>query len=183
MYKTYSENDLDLIVKELEQKKVLITNTDTIIGILAIDENDIFKIKERPIEKKIVRFIKDTKLIKNLNEKQKDFLNQFWPGQVTIIKNGISYRQPKNKFILSLLDRIGILYCSSANISNTPVINTIFESMKMFGKKWQNKIILAYQKSFLATNMQSTVIDIDTWEIIRPGFNIFKIQEYLEKKK
>lgn len=161
----YEKNDIDEITFELKNGKSLICQTDTINGILSKYKQAIFKFKKRSITKKIVLFIPNLSYVKNPNL---DFIklgNKFWPGALTLVYNGISYRIPNDEFILQLLERTGPLYCSSANISGqkTP-INTLDAYEKFIQKK---KLIVIDGNSF--NKNASTIYNVNSKLILRQG--------------
>lgn len=165
--KIYEKKDIDSIINELKNEKVLIAPTDTVYGMLSIHDSNIYLVKNRDKNKKIVLFISNINQIKiPLSDKFKKLASQFWPGNITLIENKISYRIPKDKFLLDLLNKIGPLYCSSANVSNKPVIQHINEAKTEFAK-WDNKIILL--NSLCNSSIPSTIYDIDNDKIIREG--------------
>lgn len=178
MFKKYNIYDLDAIVFELKNQKSAIIQTDTIIGIISLDEKNIYQIKKRSKNKKIIKFIKDFSLIPYLTKTEISFLNKFWPGPVTIIKNNISYRMPNDDFLLLLLSIFESFYCSSANISGKDVIKNIDEANEVFSKSLFYDLILIYTNSN-PSNKESTIINLDTWKILREGENIVEIKQYL----
>lgn len=169
---------IEKIKKELESK-ALITQTDTVCGILSIDENLLYEIKKRDSSKKVIKFISNKNLLGKLDDKQKDFLNQFWPGQVTIIKDKISYRMPNSKFLLKLLKEFDYLYCSSANISNEKPIENLSEANVVF-KDSKEKIFIHNNLFQKTSKKPSTIIDIDEWKILREGNDLKGIKIFLE---
>lgn len=179
MFKEYTIYDLDAIVFELKNQKAAIINTDTIPGIISLEEKNIYLIKKRAKTKKIIKFIKDYTLIPYLTKTEKLFLERFWPGPVTIIKNNVSYRMPNDDFLLVLLSVFDSFYCSSANISNEPVISNIDSANKVFPKSLFYDLILIKTENTNFSNKPSTIINIDNWKIIREGENIVEIKEYL----
>lgn len=179
MFKTYKNNELDSIVFEIKNNKAVIIPTDTVMGILANNENIIYQIKNRPKNKKIVKFILNLKEIGTLSDTQKKFINLFWPGEVTIVKNKISYRIPNDSNILYLLSKCGSLYCSSANLSDNNTIKDSSEVNTQFDeKRWfHNLVVLEGRPLGLEP---STIIDIDKWEILRKGSKINEINEFIK---
>lgn len=162
------EKELDSIAFELKNNKVLICDTDTVPGVLSLNKNNIYKIKKRPKNKKIITFI--SKLSQIESEKRTEFLKvakHFWPGKLTIIYNGISYRMPNKPFLLKIIDRVGPLYSSSANISGYPVIQKYEDVLNYFS---EFKNIIIYMKIDNFDNHQaSTIYDFDKDKILREG--------------
>ncbi len=163
----YNKNEIDEIVFELRNNKAAIIPTDTQIGIMSLDDKLIYKIKKRSKKKKIVLFIESIKYVINPSEKFKKLANKFWPGELTLIENGISYRIPNSKIILEILSKVGKAYCSSANISNSDPILNISDAIKEF-EHMKNKIILVDIEN-KGNNISSTIYDVDNNIILREG--------------
>lgn len=181
MFKTYNWDEIDGIAFELLNKKAIIAPTDTVIGILAKDENLIYEIKQRPKSKKIILFILDKNILEPLNKMQTKFLNKFWPGQITVVKNGISYRMPNDKYILYLLNKVGTLYSSSANISGDDVIIDTSQANNIFDvNKYFYKLILVEGKQ--KSDTPSTIVNIDNWNIIREGAMINEVNNFISQE-
>ncbi len=179
-FKTYKYSDINSIIFELMNNKAVIIPTDTIIGILAKDKNIIYKIKQRSTNKKIIRFISDKSEIPNLNKDQINFLNEFWPGSLTIVKSNISYRIPNDKNLLYILNKFDYLYCSSANISNQECITNTLDANKIFdvSKYFYNLVIVDEPR--IGTE-PSTIVNIDKWQILRRGANVEAIEEWINE--
>lgn len=179
MFKKYSYKEIDNVAFELMNQKAVIIPTDTIIGIISKDLDLIYEIKNRSRNKKIIIFLPDTSFLKDLTSHQKKFIEEFWPGQITIIKDGISYRIPDDKYILYLLNQVGPLYSSSANISNQNTITSTDQANIEFDEKFFHKLILV--EGVTKSNEPSTIVDIDKWEILRRGHKIFEVESFINK--
>ena len=177
-FKKYDYSELDSVVFELKNDKAVIIPTDTVIGVLANNENLIYQIKDRPKEKKIILFVGNDSYLKNLSDIQKDFLKKFWPGQVTVIKDGVSYRMPDDKYLLYILNKTGPLYSSSANVSGHDTIQNTLEANKEFNvDKFYYSLVLV--EGITQKTTPSTVVNIDTWEILREGCRIDEVKEFI----
>ncbi len=163
----YNENDIDEIIFEMKNNKVAIIPTDTLYGIAAIDKSLIYKIKKRSYNKKIVLFVKDISYIKNASNDFKKLAKKFWPGKLTLIENGISYRIPDSKICLSLLNKLGQFYCSSANISGKEPIARIEDAQQVFSKNLESIVVVDTQCKH--DGIASTIYDIDKHKVIREG--------------
>lgn len=180
MFKTYNTNELDSIVFEIKNNKAVIIPTDTVMGILANNENIIYNIKNRPRNKKIIKFIPNLDILGNLTEIQKKFINQFWPGDVTVVKNKVSYRMPNDKYILYILSKCGPLYCSSANISEKETIKNSNDVLSQFDhKKWFHNLVVLQGEP--GGNIPSSIVDIDSWKILREGSKINEIKQFINE--
>lgn len=162
-----SLNQNKQIAKLLKTKKfAAIVQTDTVMGLISLNPKLIYEIKQRPSNKKLIFFVNNIDQVKGLNQHEKNVISQYWPGGLTVIKNGISYRMPDNKNLLSLIKLTGPLYSSSANISgNNPITDTT-QAIKEFNKSLNNLLII---KGKTESNIPSTIIDLDNFRIIREG--------------
>ena len=59
----YSTTDINEIAFELKSNKAVILPTDTVWGIISLDEKNIYRIKQRSLSKKIITFVHDIKLL------------------------------------------------------------------------------------------------------------------------
>lgn len=179
MFKKYSYQEIDNVAFELMNQKAVIIPTDTVIGIISKDVDLIYEIKNRSRNKKIIIFLPDASALTNLTSYQKKFINEFWPGQITIIKDGISYRIPDDKYLLYLLNKVGPLYSSSANISDQDTITDTNQANDEFDEKFFYKLVLV--EGVTKSNEPSTIIDIDKWEILRRGHKINEVETFITK--
>lgn len=175
--KIYRITELNEIFSALEKNMCALIPTDTIIGLLAKNKEVIYEIKKRPKEKQIVLFVSNYDSLGELTVAQKQFLDTFWPGPVTVVKNGISYRMPNSKYILRLIDKLGPLYCSSANISGEAPVKNHNEAIFKFGANSK----LLYVESQELLSLPSTIIDIDSWTYLRKGANIKLVESFIKE--
>ena len=161
-------------------KLAAIIETDTVIGVISLSPSTIYQIKKRPKNKKLVTFVTNINQIDSLSINEKNFLKKFWPGGLTIIKNKISYRIPNHKKLLKIISHTGPIYSSSANISGKSPIKNTQEAIHEF-KHYKNFIIVPGKQ---LSNKPSTIIDLDTNQIIREGaISIKKIMNELKNIK
>lgn len=124
--------ELDKIINILKSGGVVALPTDTVYGLVALYGNKIgydkiYRIKNRPKDKKLILFIdKIEKLYNfcdNIDAEIIKYLDSIWPGDVTVIlktKDGstLGFRIPDNKLILDIINILNTpLYSTSANIS------------------------------------------------------------------
>ena len=109
----YDERDLDSIVFELKNFKAAIIPTDTVAGIVCLDAKTIYSIKKRDRSKKLITFICNLDQVENKSEKFIKLAKNLWPGKITLITKGVSYRMPNSSFVLRLISKVGPLYSSS----------------------------------------------------------------------
>lgn len=161
--------------------KIYIFPTDTVYGIGAyykdkesIDE--IFRIKNRDINKKLPILCSDIKQIEEIcyvDNRAKKIINYFLPGELTIIlkskinfNDTIAVRIPKNKIAIDLINKIGPMATTSVNISNEKEINNYDEIVKIF----KNKVTKIYKNNEKISNKPSTIISlVDDIKLIREG--------------
>lgn len=166
MIRVFKMNQHKEIINVINNYQAIIMETDTIMGIMSKNLDLIYKIKNRPINKKIVTFINDYRDIPNLNGKELRIIRQYWPGALTIIKNKISYRQPNHKELLKILKAVGAVYCSSANLSGEEVIKDHKEACEKFSRYASELVIV---EGHTIKDAPSTIIDFDDKKVIREG--------------
>ena len=167
MSKVYTFKDLNFIANELKtKKKAAIVETDTVMGVVALNSDLIYTIKHRPLNKKLVSFVSSVNEIKDLTHREKKIINKYWPGPLTIVKNKLSYRIPNHTGVINLVKLTGPLFSSSANISDCDPVKDINEALQVF-KENNDKIIFVQGKNL--TNTPSTIIDLDQYQVIREG--------------
>lgn len=101
----------------------------------------------------------------------------FWPGPVSIVipagpelsyihlgKDSIVVRIPDKPELITLLEAVGPLLTTSANLPNEPMVNSIEEAQKLFGKRLNFYV----DGGPLPTPVASTIISIDI-TILRQG--------------
>ncbi len=166
------------IIRELNKGTCIFVPTDTVCGLMCKDQQKIYELKQRDPHKKIVMFVADASQIKNLDETQELFLEKFWPGGVTVIKDGVSYRAPYVPELLSILKEVGPVYCSSANLSNEPTADNWKDAKKIF-KNQIGYIVNTVD----CTHYPSSIVDIDMWSIIRKGGETERILRFISNNK
>jgi len=171
---------------------VAIVPTDTVYGLIADAMNKetvkkVFQIKKRTFKKPIPIFVKDLKMARSLaiiNKSQEKFLKKVWPGKATVILKAKNQKFPKG--VVSVDKKIGlrisnykiinqlllILKCpltgTSANISGKPESTKIKEILNQFTNQKQ-KPDLILDAGNLKLSLPSTVIDLETFKILREG--------------
>ncbi len=75
---------------------------------------------------------------------------------------------PNSKLLLQLMDKVGPLASSSANISGKDPIESIDEAKKVFSDK-ANELALVEDKNFNISHAPSTIIDLDKFVVLRTG--------------
>ena len=65
------------IITALLKKQCLFVPTDTVCGLLSVDEKVLYGIKVRDLSKKIILLVADANCVPNLNQIQQEFLTRF----------------------------------------------------------------------------------------------------------
>lgn len=136
------------------------------MGVVSLNTELIYQVKNRPSNKKLVLFVTDLKQINDLTKKEIKVISQYVPGALTIIKNQIGYRIPNHETLLNLIKLTGPLYSSSANISGQNPCVDINDAIQIFNQH-QNQVLFVNGKNL--TNTPSTIIDLDRYVVLRDG--------------
>ncbi|GAA5414936.1 Sua5/YciO/YrdC/YwlC family protein [Ureaplasma ceti] len=178
-FKSYTYQELESVIFEIKNNKAVIIPTDTVIGVMANNTSIIYKVKNRPKEKKIIKFISDLNDLGELTKEQYEFLNRFWPGQVSVIKDGVSYRMPDDPYILYILSKTGPLFASSANLSGRDTIQNTDQANQEFDiDNLYYDVVTVQGDSKLA--VPSTIVNLDNWKIVREGCKINEIKDFIK---
>jgi len=182
-----NESNIKNIVVALKDGVVLVLPTDTVYGLVCDATNieavkKIYKIKKRDKTKPLPVFVRDIKMAKKyavIDEKQEKFLNENWPGAITVVLKGkkglsplvykdgtIALRQPNYKLIAEVMAMLKRpLAQTSVNISNQPPLSNAQEIEKVLGcEKYQPDLIVDIGN--LPKGKPSTIIDL-TSDIIK----------------
>lgn len=139
--------NIDRIVSELKKGNIVITPTDTVYGILADASNEnavkkVYDAKKREYSKPFILYVSDKEMLykytKDLNNLEKELIDKYTPGKLTIIlnknenisdivtKDTVGIRIPDNKDLIEIIKRVGNpLITTSANISSKETITSI----------------------------------------------------------
>ena len=101
----------------------------------------------------------------------------FWPGPVSVVtpagpdleyihlgKGSIVVRIPDKPELIALLEKVGPLLTTSANLPDEPMVNNIHEAQKLFGRRLNFYV----DGGPLLTPVASTIISIDI-KVLRQG--------------
>lgn len=171
MLQIYTNNQIDEIAFELKNNKCIVLPTDTVWGVVSLDDSLIYKIKKRRKSKKLVRFISSLSQVDNLNKNYIHVLDKYLPGALTFVFKKHAYRIPNNKLILRLINQVGPMYSSSANISGKTPIKNLKEAVDVFGTKYSHVVCFVDDKEYQMDDdsLPSTIIDLDRMIILRQG--------------
>ena len=155
--------------------------TDTLYGLVALDDipeavEKVYKIKNRPRSKKMIRLIGDVKLLKKYTGQYPNkLIEKYWPGPLTIVfqsYNGdtVALRCPDNNFLKTLFKHLGerAIIAPSANISGEENLLNCSDIVDQFNGKVE--VIVCNDGPVI--NKASTIIDVSdgsNWRVIRQG--------------
>ena len=143
------------VVDLIKQGGVGFLPTDTIYGLscLALNQasvDKIHKLKDRAAHKPFIILISNTKMLDLLSIDSKDtmLVQKYWPGALSIIlpdAKGPSWltlntatlavRIPGNDQLRQLIDAVGPIVSTSANLQGQQPINSVAVAQKVFGKQ------------------------------------------------
>ena len=199
IYTWYNTTTQSILISNLLKKRVVLTSTDTVPGLMAIPCPETIaslnQIKIRQ-DKPYLLLIGNKSQLRDFVIINNDpglyrIIDQCWPGPITLIfqaqenapqcllseKKTIAIRMPQHNGILELLKKIGAVFSTSANISGHPVpqeISQIPETIKQ-----QVSCIVTDQQNSSINSLASTIIDCTTTPltIVRKGaYPISKIE-------
>lgn len=194
--------------KRLYEDQVIVAPTDTVYGLMCrFDRSDaierLYTIKNRPKEKAIPVLIGNieqlpqvvhTPLVLAVNQ----FIETFWPGPLTVVltasnslpailtagQSSVAVRIPQHKALCRLLNEVGPLAATSANISGQPEAHTVDEILAQLGQA----VSLILDGGISSQNPASTVVDLSTLpegkpRILRAGSLQREVEAYWESLK
>ena len=134
-----TKGDTKEIIKRFKNGEVGVLPTDTIYGLhclasesSAIDR--IYELKQKPRSEKFIRLISSIDDIPfKLTEFEIEFAKKYWPGPVTLIFKGESFRLPHNDFLIGILEKTGPLVSTSANIHKDQSALSAKDAYETFG--------------------------------------------------
>lgn len=144
----FKKDQLSEIIGQLHQDDVIVFPTDTVYGIGAnihsrVALNKIFEVKNRPTDKSLIILCANEEQLEEivgpLTKQVKSLVDAFLPGGLTLIlnvyqevaeeitrgKSTIGVRIPNHPVAIELLEKVGPLATTSANISGEPSPTTI----------------------------------------------------------
>jgi len=138
-------NTVNQVIDTLKNGGVAIVPTDTLYGIIcrAMDKRAVsrlYKVKQRDTKKPCIILVTNYEQIKsfgiNITEKQKEFMNTYWPGAVSIILpcktikyeylhrgiGSIAFRliSKKSRNLYKIIEEVGPVLAPSANPEGMP---------------------------------------------------------------
>lgn len=187
-----TKENIEKSAKLILNDEIVAIPTETVYGLGANGLSDIavskiFKAKNRPQDNPLILHISDydmmEKLVYELNDDIKEFLNYFWPGPLTVVMkkkdiipdavscglDTVAIRMPSNEIARSFIEQCGVpIAAPSANISGKPSPTTaedVFTDMN-------GKISVILDGGLCNIGIESTVLDLTKkpYTILRPGF-------------
>jgi L-threonylcarbamoyladenylate synthase len=147
-YKTF-EFDRE-VARLLIMGGVGVLPTDTVYGLSAqaLNKNaveKVHKLKDRSEHKPFIILISNLDLL-SITQIPIAMVNKYWPGPLSVIMDApeapawlslgsqsLAIRLPAHKQLLALIDQVGPLVSTSANIENQPVVRSVSEAEDIFG--------------------------------------------------
>jgi len=142
----------------MNPNKIYLTQTDTTVGFLSRDFKKLNKIKNRPLNQKILIEVDSLNTLKNFVRVPNKFKSKVRRANKTtfIYPKGNSFRVVKNKKHLEFLKKFKWMYSTSANLSGT-----------RFDKLWAIKeadIVVEDKRGFFE-GKPSTIYKINNYKI------------------
>lgn len=185
----------EMVISILLNSGIGLIPTDTVYGLsgraldsLALEK--LHKLKDRGNQKPFIILISDFKMLDSLsvNKEEVRFAEKYWPGPLTIVcdapnspiwlnlgLNTLAVRMPKNDNLRDLIDQIGPVISTSANLPGQRVVKTAQEAQNIFGERLDFYIDTGeINNTFPSTIVKSSKSGL---QILRQG--AFKIKEEL----
>lgn len=185
----YHYHQFNEALAKVTKNDVLVFPTDTVYGIgasiyspKAIDK--IFKIKRRPVDKSLIVLCADKgqleEIIGPLSDKIERLVDHFLPGALTLVlncykplceeitrgKQTIGVRIPNHPVAIELLNQLGPLATTSANLSGEPSPIKIEKSNPII-----NEVPYVFDAGETEGGVPSTILDCtnDRFYVLREG--------------
>ncbi len=170
-----------MVATLLRNGKVCIIPTDTIYGIVALEQfretvRKIYSIKKRSADKPFIRLIGSIESLSWYTEQAvPPKLLKYWPGPLTLIFKGkhiptVAIRYPDNEFLRRIFQRIGNtgIVAPSANVSGSEDIFSCEGLIDTFDGMVDAIVCL---KDGMKNRRASTIVDISVqpWHVVRTG--------------
>jgi len=188
--KNYSSSLFKIIKEKLNNLELVSLPTETVYGLAGLgtkieSAKKIYKLKERPLHKKLIFHCSDMKMVKKfffLDQENEILAKKFWPGPLTLIlkkksplipktltiNNDCAVRIPKNDFTIAVIKKMGLpIVMPSANrFKKLSPINA-----KMVSEQFGDTNLFIIDGGKCTIGLESTLVRIikNNLEIIRPG--------------
>ena len=158
-------------INRILKSELFLISTDTVPGVGGILNDDvknkIMKLKKIKEYKKfaiLVANIEQARKFSEWNDNADKIGLKYWPGALSIALDTYALRIPNCPKIIKLLEKIGPIYLSSANLHNEKPMSFI-DAKKAF----QNEINICLDYSPNSTGLSSTVIKASNMKVLRQG--------------
>jgi len=142
----------------MNPNKIYLTQTDTTVGFLSRDFKKLNKIKNRPLNKKVLIEVDSLNTLKNFVRVPNKFKSKVRRAKKTtfIYPKGDSFRVVKDKKHLEFLKKFKWMYSTSANLSG-----------EKFDKSWAVKVadVIVENKEGFFEGKPSTIYKINNYKI------------------
>ncbi len=186
----------------IKKGRIVVFPTETVYGIGADAYNDaacarIFDIKERPGDNPLIVHVSSLKMAQEIGEIPKKYIatiERIWPSPITFIVKArkklpmsvnagletIAIRMPAHPVALELIKASGVpIAAPSANPSKKPTATNASQVITYFDGKVE--CIIDSGRAFFG--VESTIINLERFEILRPGpFTPEEIEKAFGKK-
>ncbi len=178
-------------INVLQSGGLFVFPTDTVYGLGCVYNNEnavrrIYELKGREFNKPLAAYFSSVNMAEKYIEKQGnnfyDICRKYLPGALTIVvtkneivpdyvtssTNTLGIRIPDSKFIIDLIENLGVPFVgTSANISNFPSAISAEQARGIFG----NRIELILEDDQSISGLESTVMSIvgNQYQILRQG--------------
>jgi L-threonylcarbamoyladenylate synthase len=172
----------------IKDGRIVVFPTETVYGIGADALNEaackrIFEVKGRPSDNPLIVHVSSLDMaaeIGRIPKKYLDVLKRVWPSPITVIVKSsgklsrtvtggldtVAIRMPAHPVALALIKQSGTpIAAPSANPSKKPTATSAKQAINYFNRKVD--CIIDAGRAFFG--VESTVIDLDTFTILRPG--------------
>lgn len=183
-----TKENIDIIAQNVRNNQVVAFPTETVFG-LGVKYGSkealqkIFALKQREKSKAVtlmVAKITDIDIYGNVDDLAKKVITSFMPGRITVVlkkqdtvdniytagRDTIGIRIPDDEFVLQLLEKVGPMLVTSANLSGFPDMTNEQDVYQVFKDK-----ISAIVVGDSGSDKASTVVDLSNGkvEILRTG--------------
>ena len=192
-------DDLDDATTAIERGDLVVYPTETVYG-LGADALDpdaverVFEAKDRDRSKAISMAVPDIETALEYVEptdRERRFLDEFLPGPITVVvartagvpdvltadRDRVGLRIPDHEIALALLERVAPLTATSANVSGRPSARRVADLDPEI-----REAATAVVDSGETPGGGSTVVDIETGEIIRRGAMADTVADWLAEQ-
>jgi L-threonylcarbamoyladenylate synthase len=193
----FIEEHIPEIVSTIRAGKICLLPSDTLYGLSCSAQNEkavekIYRLKQRENDKPFIILVPNIETIENfgieIKSALKNFLTTIWPAPLTAVfainneklaflhrgTNSLGFRIPNNALLLKILEQVGPITSTTANISGEKPCETTKEVEEILGEQ-----VALYIENGKMTSEPSTVVSFveDKPQIIRNG--IVKITDEL----